>query len=99
MHTNHRYGLRRQSMIDEIELDHRGSFVGIALGTCLYAGIATDASAGIDEKFLDFSYGHDYSQLCADVLRIPCTPEFLKSDPGLQWSTDWRSSAHPSDKE
>lgn len=71
-------------MIDEIELDHRVPLVGIALGTGLYTGVATDASAGIDEEFLVLNYGHDHSRLCAGVLRKLCIRESLKLGPGQQ---------------
>ncbi len=99
MHANHRRGLRRHTMIDEIELDHRVPLVGIALGTGLYTGVAADASAGVDEEFLVLSYGHGYSRLCADVLHTLCIREFSKSGLEPQWSTDLRSCARPSDKE
>src|SRR5262245_59069824 len=99
MHAHHGHGLRRRSSIDEIELNHRVSFVGIALGTGLHAGVAADAAVRVDKEFLGLSYEHGYSRLCADARRTPCIRGSSKSGPGPQWSTGWRSCVRPSGTE
>src|SRR6185369_2984812 len=50
VHAHHRHGLDRRGAIDVLEVDHRVTAVGVALGAGLDARLAADATAGIDEE-------------------------------------------------
>ena len=88
--------------IEDVEVDHRVSLVGVALAAGLDAGVAADAAARIDEELLGLGDGH------ASVLapsarrrhrpsegarRRPCTRGSSRSDPARRSSTGWRSCA------
>src|SRR5690606_26157865 len=60
MHTDHRRGLRRVCRVDEVEVNHRDPFVGVAFGAGLYTRLTTNAAIGVHEEFVLVWNWHDY---------------------------------------